>query len=391
MTAHEAIVDEAPGVVVSGTTTRIPVRNLWLLMLYASELFRHERDLQSAGMEENSDELLDVVAEILVSAVERRLQRGLGRGYRDTHAVLTRVRGRIDTLSTESRMLLAQGRVACRFDELTVDNPPNRLLLTALRFVSRRCGGAELKRRARGLASALMQYGVSSCPIDQRAAVAVTLGRNDVDDREAVDAAKLLLEMMVFTEDDGRQTARAPMRDAKQIRGLYEKAVRGFYRTVLPPEWTVGPGNHQLEWPRDAESSGLHYLLPKMLTDIELERAGRRVVVETKFADALKPGRPGEPGTPGKLRLSRDHLFQIYAYIQSQHDADLLGARAEGVLLYPAVGQHVDEWAVIQGHRYRYLTVDLAAPTAAIRRRLLEVVDEPATRGSGGSRRSRPV
>lgn len=47
--------------------------------------------------------------------------------------------------------------------------------------------------------------------------------------------------------------------------------------------------------------------------------------------------------------------------------------------MHPSVGRHVDEAATIQGHRIRFATVDLAADSMAIRRRLLAVVgaEEP--------------
>ncbi|MCK0439540.1 5-methylcytosine-specific restriction system specificity protein McrC [Gordonia alkaliphila] len=378
MTESPAVVGE-PGVILSGTKTKIPVRNVWLLMVYASELFQHDHALQSAGTEDNPDDLVHVVAEILVSAVERRLRRNLGRDYRARDAVLTRVRGRIDVLATESGMLLAQGRVACRFDELTVDNPRNRLLLTALDQVARGFAKTatshrhdELRRRARALATQLTQYGVSPRPIDRRAAADIVLGRNEVDDRDAVDAAKLLLDMMILTEEADRRVSRTPLRDVDKFRALYEKAVRGFYRAVLRPEWSVKAGNTWRYWPLDARSSGLPTVLPIMNTDIELERGSRRIIIETKFAEALKSSRSYD-GDQGKPLLASKHLYQLYAYVQSQHDADTLGPTAEGVLLYPTVAHHLEEWAVMQGHRYRFLSVDLAGTTSSIRERLLDV------------------
>jgi 5-methylcytosine-specific restriction enzyme subunit McrC len=107
-----------------------------------------------------------------------------------------------------------------------------------------------------------------------------------------------------------------------------------------------------------------------MKTDTLLRTTTRRIIVETKFADALKPNQYGLP------RLSRDHIFQLYAYVQSQHGSDYLSLTTEGVLLYPVVGQHLDESATIQGHHYRFLTVDLATDAAGIRAALMSVVDE---------------
>ena len=128
----------------------IPVRNLWLLMLYASELFREVRRGDKVAVEDNPDDIPDLVAEILARLVERRLMRNLTFGYRPQKAVLGRVRGRIDLLQTERHQLLSRGMIACRFDNLTVNTPRNRFVRAALdsiaHFVHRPGTGTPLQR-----------------------------------------------------------------------------------------------------------------------------------------------------------------------------------------------------------------------------------------------------
>ena len=59
---------------------KIPVRNLWLLMLYASDLYR-QIGTAKISVEDNPDEIADLVAEILCYQIERRLMRNLSYGY----------------------------------------------------------------------------------------------------------------------------------------------------------------------------------------------------------------------------------------------------------------------------------------------------------------------
>src|ERR1035437_5067060 len=101
---------------------RVPVRNLWLLMLYASDLTR-VGDAFNALVDEDLDDLPDLIARLLANSVERRLHRTLTRGYHRREMVLTRVRGRIDILTTEARLLLSRGEVVCVFQALTPDPP----------------------------------------------------------------------------------------------------------------------------------------------------------------------------------------------------------------------------------------------------------------------------
>src|SRR5690554_8178483 len=105
---------------------RIPLRNIWLLFLYAADLarFTDARTVQT----ENARDLPELVARLLVRVVQDRMRRNLSRGYQKKHSVLPRVRGRIDVLDTMAHRRLEQGRVSCRFDEHTMDTPRNRLV-----------------------------------------------------------------------------------------------------------------------------------------------------------------------------------------------------------------------------------------------------------------------
>lgn len=80
---------------------KIPVRNIWLLMLYASDLYR-ELSRAEVSVEETPDQIADLIADILCRRVEERLNRGITNGYVERSEVLSRVRGRIDLLRTES-------------------------------------------------------------------------------------------------------------------------------------------------------------------------------------------------------------------------------------------------------------------------------------------------
>src|ERR1035437_7293949 len=151
MTAQSA---DATAPIADGYIGRIPVRNLWLLMLYASDLFR-TRGTGRIGLKDDPDDLPDLVAEILAHAVEVRQRRRLSLGYQPRAAVLNRVRGRINVLTTERHQLLTRGLVACRFDELTIDTPRNRFVRAALETVSRIVRRRDIAHRCRSLASSL--------------------------------------------------------------------------------------------------------------------------------------------------------------------------------------------------------------------------------------------
>ncbi|MCY3787057.1 MAG: 5-methylcytosine-specific restriction endonuclease system specificity protein McrC, partial [bacterium] len=359
---------------------RIPVRNVWLLMLYASRLYREIPGSRRYAVEENPDDIPDLVAEILVHAVQRRLRRNLSSELRRRQADLTRVRGRIDHLRTERRGLLQRGRVACTFDELTTDTPRNRFVKAGLRELTRTVQNEELVRRCRTAAAALERAGVGSEPssIQYRSGTTTpdTTGRTNAEDRQMLAAARLAFRLRLPTEDPGTVHLSSPDRDDVRARTLFEAAVGGFYQTVLPPHgWKVGTGK-RIHWQVEHATSGMAEILPSMQTDIVLEgpagterQAYQRLVIDTKFTHILSPAQYGDEN-----KLRSGYLYQMYAYLRTQECADdPLSQKTSGLLLHPSVGQAVDEEATIQGHRIRFATVDLAADSVAIRSRLLSL------------------
>ena len=355
-----------------GYIGEIPVRNLWLLMLYASDLFRQINDLQKREVEENPDEIPDLVAEILARAVERRLRRNLSFGYQPRQAILSRVRGRIDHIHTERRQLLHRGLVACRFEELTVDTPRNRYVRAALEKSAKMVRSVDLSRRCRVLAIRLVHMGVSREHLIRHDPSVNLMGRTNTADRQMMAAAQLAFDLALPTETAGSRNLSSPSREIRWVRKLYEKAIAGFYDITLTQwGWRVHPGR-QLNWPKGSATERIDDILPSMRADTVLDHtiSGRRIIIDTKFTSILKPG------NYRAQTLASSHIYQIYAYLRSQEGlGDPLADKAWGILLYPAVNCSVDESVDIQGHNIRFATVNLDATPGEIRHRLLELID----------------
>jgi len=354
----------------AGYIGRIPVRNLWLLMLYASDLYR-ELDAASRSVEDNPDDIPDLVAAMLTTCVERRLQRNLTPGYRSRDEIMSKVRGRIDQLRTESHMLLERGKVACSFDELCADTPRNRSVRAALLKLSRLVGDQGLGVRCASLASRLWEAGVTGEPPGKRQLSLETFGRGDIADRQMVSLAKLAYDLALPTEELGSRQMATPDREEHWLRKLFERAVGGFFDCTLDrARWRVSTGDW-FQWPVVRKTSRIVEILPAMKTDIILENnnAASRIIIDTKFTEIVQTGWYREAS------LKSGYLYQMYAYLRSQEKPeDALSTSATGVLLHPSVGDDYNEALELQGHMIRFMTVDLTASACDIRNRLLEVV-----------------
>ncbi len=362
----------------AATVGRIPVRNIWLLMLYASDLYRELPRAQSVDVEDDPDELPSLVAELLTHAVERRMRSNLSFGYRRKRVDLNRVRGRIDLLRTDRHQLLQKGKVACTFEELTVDTPRNRFVKAALNLLHGVVKEDSLARRCRSVAAGMERAGVGGDPAYNNRRRPRTplsrLGRLGADDRQMLAAARLAFDLALPTEDIGAFHLSSPGRDETWARRLFEHAVAGFYRVVLYPQgWGVSRGRW-LQWPIDKKSSLVDNVLPSMQTDIVLERprndVHHRTIVDTKFTSIIKTGHHRDE------TLESRYIYQMYAYLMSQEsDADPASLNSTGILLHPAVDKDFDQYAVIQGHKIRFATVNLAADSKTIRSQLLRIVE----------------
>lgn len=366
---------DSPSTAESPRIGNIPVRNLWLLMLYASHLFR-DLDTAKVSIEDNPDDIPDLVAEMLCRQVERRIQRNLSYGYQNREAIVNRVRGRIDLLKTERHGLLDRGKVACRFEELTVNTARNRFVRAALEEIASIVNRVELAHRCRSLAGSLKRMGVTG-KRPWRGEVSIDrFGRHDAADQPMVAAAHLAFNLALPTETAGTRLLSSPDKEIHWVRKLYEKGVAGFYDVVLSQRgWRVDAGK-SLNWRIEHQSPGISNILPSMRTDMILSHAAtqQKIVIDTKFTAILKRGWHREQ------TLHSGYVYQIYTYLRSQEGSgDPLWEKATGLLLHPSVGESLNEAVVIQNHAIRFATVDLGAPAREIREQLLQVLEDNQT------------
>ncbi|SUS07591.1 5-methylcytosine-specific restriction enzyme subunit McrC (fragment) [uncultured Defluviicoccus sp.] len=170
------------------------------------------------------------------------------------------------------------------------------------------------------------------------------------------------------TEEQGNHSL--PELDRNQIilHKVYERFVANFYRLHLRG-WTVRTQT-PLGWHADKTS----VFMPAMSADAVLHEVatGRRVVLDTKFtARSLVTNRWGTSV------FDSSHVYQIYAYLRSQEHLSDSDRDASGLLLYPTVGDELDETVALHGHSIHFRTVNLSLPWQEIETGLLSVVVLP--------------
>ena len=334
--------------------TKIPLRNIWLLFLYAADLVHFKNHWKVAP--ESAKDLPELVARLLVHVVEQRLRRNLSRGYLPRHAVLPRVRGRIDILQTVAGQLLERGRIACGFEEHTMQTPRNRLVRAALDHLAICVEDAEVVHACRSLSLALGRLGVGSAKPSRAEMASDQIGRNEAADLLMVNLARMVFETLIPSEQEGVTNALRADTSPHLVRRLFEKAVANALRLELEPQgWQLRAGR-RLKWPVTSASSTVLSYLPSMQTDIELTHhtQKRKVVIDTKFTHIFAATQYRDEV------LKSGYLYQLYTYLRTQEEVVLgKGWKSEGMLLHPQVDGAIDERIDLQGHRMRFKTIDL--------------------------------
>jgi 5-methylcytosine-specific restriction enzyme subunit McrC len=166
-------------------------------------------------------------------------------------------------------------------------------------------------------------------------------------------------------ETAGGQVLPAIERQALVLYNVYERFVANFYRAHLKG-YTV-KAQARLSWHAKYDNPYLPSMQPDLI--IQNNRSGKIIVLDTKFtAKSLIENEWG------KEIFDSTHLYQLYAYLSSQNHVSREHQSATGILLYPAVHQHLSEKVELQDHVIRIETVDLARPWQAIESRLLKLI-----------------
>lgn len=310
-------------------STRIHVRSVWFLLLYASDALKHltGEKLEKLASGEFDNDLLDALAVMLAREMEARARRMLARGYRRREQTLTRVRGRIDHLTTARRSLMQAGRVHCVYSEHTIDLPRYRHILVTLRRAAAIVRTDKARSDCLRTVQLLEREGVTPNDPSASQLSKEQYGHADAADRELVVLSKLVRSMAAPEHAGDLISLPEIERREGRLRDLFEKAVEGFVHVHLAPAGYSFPSKTR-RWPTSA-SDEVKALLPSLRVDALAHRPGHQLIVECKF------GRIFSTDSYDTVRLNADYLRQLFSYLtvfaepDTRIDAVLVAARVD--------------------------------------------------------------
>jgi 5-methylcytosine-specific restriction enzyme subunit McrC len=152
---------------------------------------------------------------------------------------------------------------------------------------------------------------------------------------------------------------------------LFESFIRNFYDNE---QKKYNVRREHIDWQlKAAEDSDLS-LLPKMETDISLESATEKIIIETKFyKEALVSKENTFNQALRNKKFHSKHLYQLFSYMKNT-EAKGEEKALTGILLYPTVNYSLNESYFIGDTKLKIYTINLNQAWEGIHKDLLELI-----------------
>ncbi|MEO6717092.1 MAG: hypothetical protein ABIM50_07570 [Novosphingobium sp.] len=340
----------------------IPVANIYYLYCYAWERFSEGRTLVTGA--EDSPDLPNLLARVLLNGMHSLFRRGLDRAYQPREEEIATVRGHIELGASLRLHARNARRLHCSYDELSHDVLHNQILKAALkRLCTLNRIETVLAVECRRMVARL--HDVSNIRLTQGCFARIQLHRNNAFYNLLLQVARLVFENTIPTQDGLGHSFKDVLRDEREMARVFEAFVRNFYRAEQST-YRVEP--LAIRWDATALSVGAEDRLPQMRVDVFLRSQYRQVIIDAKFyAEALQTYQ-------GASSFRSANLYQLFSYLKNYAPRVPAETQLDGILLYPQVRGAIDAVYDVQGHNVRLASVDLAQPWPMIAKRLLDLI-----------------
>ncbi len=245
-------------------------------------------------------DLLELFARCYLDALVREARRGLPRAYMREEDDLRALRGRWNTIRQYTTLAAQPSRIACAFDEFSLDTPLNRMLKAAMRVVR----FAISKPAVQALAFEAEGWLDSVTDISPREAIALSpaIDRTNSRLQDLLKWARLFLRGARQTTRGGEQSGFRILFDMPEV---FERfAVTQLCARYQPEGWGVTAQGGHLRLVADLQSGAEAF---DTIPDIILRKGGQTWIVDTKWKRL-------EPPFDAKHGVAQSDLYQMAAY-----------------------------------------------------------------------------
>lgn len=342
----------------------IPIRNIYYLLCYAWDMLE-EGKRSEVGSDDYQD-AINLVSRVLLNGLSYLFKRGLDRDYLNYVDEYPGIKGKIVFSESLRKNSFRHGKAVCSFDQFDYNIIQNQIIKSTLYRITKVKGLDNELRREVWLYFKKFKY-VDQVEIQPQLFKQLKIHRNNSYYLFLLRLCHMIYEATVINEIDGSYHFKEFLGSDKALAALFEAFIRNFYRKEQD-EYKVGRDN--INWNATPLTDSNIDLLPRMQTDVSLVSDEKKIVIETKFY---------KDTTSSYFDIEKFHstnLYQLYSYIRNlesdtRHPQN---QKCEGILLYPTVEKEYDESYLIEGHKFRIVTIDLARDWNSIYDGLLDII-----------------
>ena len=336
----------------------IPIENIYYLLCYAWDTLE-EKDQVKVSVED-STELIELFAKLLINGTRILLKRGVEKNYVEETIELAGVKGKLELGPTLKSSLLNKRRTICTVDEFSSNILSNQILLSTLyRLLKIKGLNQELKKQVKPLL--WMFSGIDPVELSNKAFSQVRLHRNNRFYAFLIKVCQIIYQNTLPTEKPGEWLFMDFTRDKRKMNVLFETFIRNFYKREFP-KWKVH--TEELRWQFEAADESHRAFIPVMRTDISIENETGKVIIDAKYYRDTFSSRYE------KDKIHSSNLYQLFSYLMNQRSDNPKSLSTKGVLLYPTTDEEANLHYMYQNHPIEIKTVNLQAHWSIIEKRL---------------------
>lgn len=288
------------------------------MLTYAFKELKHNNYEYIEG--EHFDNIYDLFAEILSKGISYLLKQGLHKQYILKEDTVATLKGKLNLSGTIKERINQRARLACEYDELTVNNIYNQILKTTIEIL---LSQPDVKKERRAELRKLMLFFVDVDAI-KPSQIRWNMLRYDRNTRTYQMLHSLcyfILQNLLLSTDEGR--TKLPQFSDEHMNLLFQRFVLEYYKRHHPECKAMAK---QIKWNFSEEVPNTSSILPIMQSDITLTLGDRTLIIDTKYySKTLQENY-------GKDTIHSPNLFQIHTYVMNedkQHKGNV-----DGMLLY---------------------------------------------------------
>lgn len=343
----------------------IPILNIYYLLCYAWDKLEEKNRINISV--DDKTELIDLLANVLITGTRILLKRGIDRSYKGVVDEISGVKGKLEISETLKSNLNLKQKTICSFDYFSSNILSNQILFTTLYRLIRT---TNLDKKSKSKIKNVLWMFDSVEVIDLQLSTfkQVRLNRNNRFYGFLLNVCELIYNSLLPLEKEGTWKFMNFTRDEGKMNQLFEAFVRNFYRR----EQSIYPDvkRERIEWSFKVTDSESKQYLPRMETDITLQNDTSKIIMDAKFYTDTMNIRYD------KEKIKSANLYQLFSYLLNQRTDHLKTQNVVGVLLYPTIEKEYNLEYSYEGHKIFIKTVDLNVSWNKIDHRLKEILHQ---------------